>query len=226
MNVNTVLFLIVLYAKSEIPDYLISFLPSSIGYRVVLRFVSFPLYLLLSNATRSGATMAFTICFCIPIWSQEALSHMNNSESGYDDDEVIQKYKQVRIIMTQYNRAMQILLPSAKFVTIVPAVLGGYAVVRLEGLVAIFSGISAVDTTCLLELVLSFLAEQDVRANELLFGLRGRLRGSRRSVLGKELTAARAIAVIVGNGSYHVDKELVLTVLEIIATNIVSVILL
>ena len=36
----------------------------------------------------------------------------------------------------------------------------------------------------------------------------------------------RPIAVTVGNGSYFVDKQLVLTVLEIIASNTVNAILL
>ena len=128
--------------------------------------------------------------------------------------------------MILYNRAMRILLPSAKFLVIVPAVFGGYALVRLEGAVALFCAVYALDTTILLELMLSMLAEQDSRSRDFLQRLRRSVGGSRKSVLWKEVMAARPIAVVLGYGSYFVDKELVLTVLQIIATNTVTVILL
>ena len=135
------------------------------------------------------------------------------------------EYKQLKIIINLYNQSVKILLPSAKFVIIVPTVFAAYAVVRLEGIVAIFCAIYALDTTLLLEITLNTLAEQEVRSRNLLEGLR-RAVVSRNSVLGKELVAARPTTITVGNGSYFVDKALVLTVLEIIATNTVNVLLL
>ena len=124
------------------------------------------------------------------------------------------------------SQALRLLLPSAKVIVIVPAVFSGYALVKLEGLTALFCAIYALDTACILELLLSVFAEQDIRSRRLLQGLRWRVKGSRRSVAWKELTAVRPIAVTVGNGSYFVDKQLVLTVLEIIASNTVNAILL
>ena len=128
--------------------------------------------------------------------------------------------------MIQFNQAVRFLLPSAKVIVIVPAVFGGYALVKLEGLTSLFCAIYALDTACILELLLSVFAEQDIRSRELLQGLKRRVKGSRRSVAWKELAAMRPIAVTVGNGSYFVDKQLVLTVLEIIASNTVNAILL
>ena len=96
----------------------------------------------------------------------------------------------------------------------------------MEGLTSLFCGIYALDTACILELLLSVFAEQDIRSRELLQSLKRQLQGNRRSVEWKELTAVRPIAVTVGNGSYFVDKRLVLTVLEIIASNTVNAVLL
>ena len=127
--------------------------------------------------------------------------------------------------MILYNQSVKILLPSAKFLIIIPTVFAAYAVVRLEGIVALFCAVYALDTTLLLEIALNTLAEQEVRSRKLLVGLK-RAVVRRNSVLGKEVAAARPTAITVGSGSYFVDKALVLTVLQIIATNTVNVLLL
>ena len=44
------------------------------------------------------------------------------------------EYKQLKIIINLYNQSVKILLPSAKFVIIVPTVFAAYAVVRLARL--------------------------------------------------------------------------------------------
>ena len=124
-----------------------------------------------------------------------------------------------------YNQRVKILLPSAKFLIIVPTVFAAYAVVRLEGIVATFCTIYALDTRLLLEIALNTLAEQEVPLRNLLEGLK-RAVVRRNSVLGKELAAARLAATTLGSGSYFVDKALVLTILQIIATNTVNVLLL
>lgn len=128
--------------------------------------------------------------------------------------------------MIAYNQTAGVLLPCAKVLTILPAVFGGYALIRLEGFTAVFCAVYALDMTCLLELVLSLLAEQGIRSREFLYCLKKGLKGRRGSALRRELAALRPITVTVGNGSYSVDKQLVLTVLEIIATYTVNAILL
>ena len=119
---------------------------------------------------------------------------------------------------------MRVVLPCAKLGVMVPTVFAAYAVVRLEGLIALFCAIYALDTTIMLELTLSSLAEQAVRSEELLHSLR-RLMMRSKSLMAKEVAAIRPIVITVGK-AYVVDKALVLTVLEIIATNTADMLLL
>ena len=55
----------------------LSLLPPSFEYRATLRFALFLLYLIWANAARTGAIMCCYTCFCIAIWSQDAMRHMN-----------------------------------------------------------------------------------------------------------------------------------------------------
>ena len=166
----------------------------------------------------------YSSCIFIFILFSYSLITLFSNLRSEDTQATVNTYKQLKIIITLYNQSMKILLPSVKFLVIVPTVFAAYAVVRLEGIVTLFCAVYALDTTVLLEIGLNFLAEQEVRSRNLLEGLK-RAVVRRKSVLGKELAAARPAAITVGSGSYFVDKALVLTVLQIIATNAVNVLL-
>ena len=133
-------------------------------------------------------------------------------------------YKQQRLIMMLANQIMKVLLPCCQFFIIVPAVFAAYAMVKLEGLIALFCAVYAFDTTLVQEFILSALAEQAVRSRTLLERVK-RLEPRNKSWLAKELAATRPIVITVGN-VYVVDKALVLTVLQIIADNAISMLLL
>ena len=158
------------------------------------------------------------------MFSYSLITHFRTLRNE-DAQATVTTYQQLKIIIALYNQSMKILLPSVKFLVIVPTVFAAYAVVRLDRIVALFCAVYALDTTLLLELGLTILAEQEVRSRKLLEGLK-RAVVRRNSVLGKQVAAARPTAITVGSGSYLVDKALVLTVLEIIATNTVNVLLL
>ena len=123
------------------------------------------------------------------------------------------------------DRSLRVLLPCGQFFVIIPAVFAAYAMVKLDGLIALFCAIYALDTTIILELILTVLAEQAVRSGGLLERVK-RLGMGRKSLLGKEMAATRPIVISVGSGAYVVDKALVLTVVQIISTNTASMLLL
>ena len=83
-------------------------------------------------------------------------------------DEIMKLYKQQRIIMMLANRSLRILLPCGQILIIIPAVFAAYATVKLQGLIGLFCAFYALNTTVFLELILSALAEQEVRSRGLL----------------------------------------------------------
>lgn len=132
-------------------------------------------------------------------------------------------YTQLCIIVGEFNKSVAILIPSAKICTIVSAVFGIYAFVKLDGVVAMFCGLYAVNTTASLECVLNVFAGIQSESVAYLEAIRGHV--SRKQIFGKQFKAAVHVAVEFGGRMYFADKELMLTLLDIIINNAVSFIL-
>ena len=136
----------------------------------------------------------------------------------------LKAYTELCLIMAHFNQAIRILLPFGKLLIVFPSVFATYAIIKLEGIVSLFCGVYAFDNMILLELMLSMLAEQNIRSQKLIDRLKP-MAMSRRSSLWKKLLATKPIAMTVGRGTYFVDKTLVLTVLHIVAINTVNVLI-
>ena len=115
-------------------------------------------------------------------------------------------------------------LPAAKLVVILPACYALYAVIRIRGIIALFAGVYAIDTICLLEILLTLNAQMwtgpwNLKEEMLKCVV------SRKSLLAKQLRGVDTLKLRVGH-LYFVDKGLVLTVLAIIIQNSINVLLL